>query len=352
MKQDMNRLRIAIPAKHPDVLKLLKIRPRWRQLLWLPWWYNAQTVYANSIRRKAKKENPPGPFCLAHAQLLAALRCDRKYIDVALEHVHFDTQCPDPRPWIQAYLDVGLTLCNLGHCRDGISYIEKAIALETRPDHRTRMKTWLCFRLNARVNPEKTLKLAEALANEKPEDTVVKAVLAKAYMDARRLDEAEDVIKAIVKEHPTRFGFLMAGLHFVRKDFQATMRAFDQYKIHRVLHFWLPEYDYKKALAYHYCNQRDKCRDQALRIRRRMKWDRFYSLDAIEKAGIERVPAIDEMIQSDEVDNDLVDTERILHYFKNVRRIIHLYIIEYRWYIISFLMVLLYFLAKLARYLL
>ena len=339
----MKSQRTAIGANHADVLGLLKIRPGWRQLLRLSRWNSMQTVLSHSIRRKAQKENPPGAFCLAHAQLLAACACDRKYIDLALEHVHFDSQCPDPRPWIQSYFSVGWTLCDLGHCCDGISYIEKAIALETLPDERSRMKMWLCFRMNAQVNSEKMLKLAEALANEKPDDRLAESVLAKAYTDAGRFDEAEDVIKAIMEELPTTFGFLLAGLHFARKDFQAAGRAFDQYRIYQILDFWLPEYDYKKAVTYYYCNQRDKWIAEALRIRRRMKWDKVYRL-AIDKAGIERVPDIYQMMQSDQVDNNLFDADKISHYCKNLRCIMRLYI-ETRWHIILLLVVIAIFLS-------
>jgi tetratricopeptide (TPR) repeat protein len=352
MKRHSEYKRSLFREKHPDILKLLEIRPSLLEMLRLPWWYNRHVAIANSIRKKAKKENPAGPFCLAYTQLLAACYCDRTYIDVALEHVHFNTRCSNPKQWMQAYLDVGLTLCNLRYQCEGISYVEKAISLETRPDYRIRMKTWLCFRLNAQMNPEETLKLVEDLASEKPEDTVVKAVLAKAYLDTGRLDEAADVIKTLVEETPTRFGFLMAGLHFARKDFQAAMRAFEQYGIHRrALHFWLPEYDYKKALTYHYCNQRDKCRVQALRIRRRLKWDKFYRLDAVEKGTIERVPAVDEMINSNEPDNAFFDWDRISHYWAALRCIAMLYVAEY-WHILVLLFVVLVVIFRnVARYL-
>ena len=351
MKGHRRYQRPAVQKKHADMLRLLKARPKLSEMLRLPWSYTGHTVLANTIRKKAKKNNPSGPYCLAHAQLLTACRCDRKYIDVALEHVVFDTQCSDPRPWIQAYFDVGLTLCNLGHHRDGISYIEKSLSLETRPDQRTLIKTHLALRLNARANPQKTINFVEALASEKPEDTLVKAVLAKAYIDAGRLDEGEGVAKTLVKEHPARFGFLMAGLHFMRKDFQAAMRAFDQYPISWVLHFWLPEYDYEKAVAYYYCNQHDKCRAQALRIRRRMEWDKLYRLDAIEEAGVERVPAVDEMIASNESDNLFFDWDKSLHYSRAVLHITRLYAAEH-WHVLFLVFaVLVVLLSKVTRYL-
>lgn len=331
----------------------LRCRPRLREMLWLPWWYMPSIEYLNKNVRRARKENPPGPFCLVHARLLAACYCDRKYIDVMLEHASFESKPVEEKIRIQAYLDIGLTLCDLGYSSEGISHIEKAISLEKRPDFRNGYILHLCLRLYNEARYEEVIELAKTLLHDDPRNPIAEMLLQKAYTDAGRFDEEHHAdIRDLVRECPRDFGFLLPEFHFSLKDFKAASDAFDKYDINRRLCLWLPEYDYKKAVAYYYSDQQHKCRSQAARIRRRMKWDRFYRLDAIEKVGIERVPAIDEMIQSNEVDNVLFDTERISHYFKTLRHFMYLYIIEYRWYIISFLIVLVYFLAKLARYLL
>ena len=295
----------------------------------LPWWYCGNIVYLNNNIRNARKENPPGPFCLEHARLLSGCYSDRKYIDTVLEHAGFEIKTGQEKKWIQAYSDIGLTLCDLGYCSEGIPYLEKAIDLEKRPEFRSHLTLLLCCRLNDKASCKKRLDLAQTLANDRPTDTNVKALFAKACIDARRFDDAEKAVREIVKKYPKAYGFLLAELRFSSRDFKAASDAFDRYKIGRGLRFWWAEYDYKKALAYYYSDQQDKSRRQAMRIRRRMKWDRFYKLHDIENAGIERVPAIDEIIESDEEDNVLFDVDKISHYFRAIHHITRLYILKY-----------------------
>lgn len=352
LKQDMKSQQITIGKNHSDVIKILKIRPRFWRLLWLPWWYNMNILYLNHNIRKALTENPPGPFCLQHARLLSGCYCDRKYIDVMLEHMRADIESGEEKMWIQAYLDVGLTLCDLGYSSEGISYIEKAVDLEKLPDRRNQYILQLCYRLRDEARYEKIIELAKTLVNDDPRNPVAKMVLVKAYIDAGRFNKEHIDIRKLVTEYPNAFGFLLGVLYFSSKDFKAASDAFDKYEVNRRIGFWLIEYDYKKAAAYYYSSQQDKCNRQAMKIRRRMKWDGFYRLDAIEKAGIERIPAIDEIIQSDEVDNVFLNKEKISHYFKTICHIMRLWI-EHHWYIIIlFLLVMLFLLIKLARYLL
>jgi hypothetical protein len=340
-----------IEGNHSDVLSLLKICPRFWQLLWLPWWYDINRLYLNVFVRKARKENPPGPFCLAHARLLSAYYCDRKYIDVMLKHARVAIETGEEKRWVQAYLDVGMTLCDLGHFSEGISYIEKAIALEKRPSFRNKCILHLCYRLSSESKYEKAVELAKTLLNDEPKNSIAKMVLVKASIDSGMLKGEYANIRELVTEYPKAFGFLLAEFHFSLKDFKAASDAFDKYDINRRLSFWLAEYDYKKAVAYYYSDQQDKCKRQTAKIKRRMKWDRFYKMDAIEKAGVERVSAIDKMIQSGEVDKSIFDREKTLHYFKTIGHIMRLYL-EFRWYIILLLIVLIFFLVKLRDYLL
>jgi tetratricopeptide (TPR) repeat protein len=346
-----------IGPKHPDVLELLETRPRLPQLLWMPWWYN--TLPPSFFRRRAEKENPPGHSCLTHARLIAAWYGDRKYIDTVLQHVEFEVRPGQETMWIQAYLDVGATLCDLGYSSEGIPYIEKAIALEDRPGFRNNYIAVLCYRLSNEGSNEKVVQLAEAVLTDEPENIIAKLVLERAYINTGRYDQEHTDLTKLVTQDPQSFGFLLAELYFRLKDFKRASDAFDRYEIHRRLHFWLPEYDYKKASAYYHCNQQDKWRDQALRIRRWMKWDKFYRLDAVDKAGIERVPDIDQVIQSDQVDNILFDADKISHYLKTIRNIIRFHIkhhLDHNWYAVPLLVgtayVSLYFSAKLVRMLL
>ncbi|MHC4474715.1 MAG: tetratricopeptide repeat protein [Planctomycetota bacterium] len=346
-----------IGAKHPDVLELLEICPRRTNLLCLPWWYNVMPP--DYIRRRAQRENPPGPFCLAHARLLAAWFGDRKYIDTVLQHTVFEVKPGQKTVWIQAYLDVGATLCDLGYSSEGIPYIEKASSLEDRPDFRNSCIVYLCYRLSNEGSDQKVIDLAETVLADEPENRIAKLLLERAYINTGRYDKEHTGLAELVTRDPQSFGFLLAELFFALKDFKRAADAFDKYEIHRWSHFWLPEYDYKKASAYYHCNQRDKWRAQVLRIRRRMKWDKFYRLDAIDKAGIERVPDIDEMIQSDQVDNILFDPDKISHYFKTIRYGICPGIkhkLDHSWYTIPLVVetvyLLAFFLAKLVRKLL
>lgn len=285
-------------------------------------------LYLNHNIRKALKEKPPGPFCLEHARLLSGFYCDRQYIDIMLEHAKDIIEPSKKKMWAQAYMNVGLTMCDLGYSRDGISYIEKAISLEERPDFKNRYILLLCYRLSNEACHEKLIELAKTLVNDEPQNPLAKIILVKAYIDDKRFDEAKANIEDIVKENPKAFGFLFAELYFSLKDYKAASDAFDKYDINRKLYFWLPEYDYKKAAAYYYSGQQEKVRKQDKKIRRRMKWDRFYRLNGIEKFGIEKIPAIDEMIESGGIDNIFIDTEKISHYFKTIQHLVFLYIKE------------------------
>jgi len=173
------------------------------------------------------------------------------------------------------------------------------------------------------------LNYAIALAELYPDEPIIHGVLCRAYIDLKIFDKAEYLLRKLV-DHSCEYDVLQAELSFSKGDYKAAAEAFDKYQLHDYYHFWRPQFDYKKALAFYYSGQTEKWQKQALKIRRRAKWDRFYGIDDIEDEGIKREPEIDTIINSDERDKCFIDTERITHYLKALCYITKAYFIRHR----------------------
>jgi tetratricopeptide (TPR) repeat protein len=304
---------------------LLQIRPSVWQLLRLPWWYPTQVVHMRDVQKNAIKEVQPGPFCIEHTCLLSAHFGDRNYLDTVLDRIECRIETGQEKHWIQAFCDVGLTLYDLGYRDDGIRYLEKAIDLEQRPNSKHHLKRQLGFRLNDSESWQKRLQLAQALVTEDPDDTNAKALLAKACIDLETFEEAQRTVEELMKDYPRAYGFLLAELYFAQRNFASAASAFERYEIPWVLHFWLAQHHYRKGIAFYYTAQEGRWREQALKIKRRLLWDRFYNLNDLEDAGIERIPAMDEVIESKESDKILIDTEKAAHYLRAICHMMRLH---------------------------
>jgi len=293
---------------------------------------------ADTYKKKAKVEKPPGYFSVEYACFLAACFNDRRYIDDVLKN-GFDIGAIKEKTvsrQVQVCMDIGLTLCDLGYYVDGVKYLEKAVELAPDDNENPRIKidkilpTWLlCFRLNNKADRDKRLKLIKALENKNGEmDT--RGILVKSYIDKKMFSEAIEILKSFAKEDLKGYGFLWAELYFAQGDFKTSADAFEKYAFPKPFHFWRAQYDYRKALAYYYSNQIEKCRKQAMKIRRRKNWDRFYNLEELEDVGIKREKFIDEIINSDLPDKFYIDIERIDHYVRAGAYTIWCYCLRWR----------------------
>jgi tetratricopeptide (TPR) repeat protein len=329
-----------------DIRRLLRKRPGLWDRMNLPiWGYNNHIFFEMGRNCKELQKAMSGNFPVIKACLLTACYCDRKYVDAVLNSITIDN-IKDEKQRLQAYFDIGMALYDIGYA-DGIKYIEKAIELENRENYKNTMLWAFTSKLNGKINMEKKIALAEKLIldrNKDYEKSNTEAVLAKAYIDIGKFDDAEKIVKKLVSEKGNEcYAFLLAELCLAQKDFKAATAAFEKYSFPRSMYFWRAQYDYKKALAYYYAGQTEKCREQALKIRRRSRWDRFYRLEDIEDNGIKREPFIDEIISSDARDICIVDLDRINHYRRMLSTVFAAWI-KWHPYLVAIILIALIFL--------
>jgi tetratricopeptide (TPR) repeat protein len=306
-------------------------QPGFRDIIDLPKWYKCSIECAHDDRKKAKQENPPEYFSIEYACFLAACFRDRKYIDdvfnrgFKIETIKGKTASRQ----VQVCKDIGLTLCDIGYHEEGIKYLEKAVALVPDNTDNPRIKfdkvlsTWLlCLKLNNKEDWDKRLEYIKAVENKFGRPYVDKTgmsmawFLVKTYIDKRMFNEAEDILKKVKDEDLKYVGFLWAEFYFAQGNFKTSADAFEKYVLPKDYLIWRSHYDYRKALAYYYSGQTEKCRKQAIKIRNRKRWDRFYNLEELEGVGIKREKFVDEIINSASPYKFYLDTERIKNYIR------------------------------------
>ncbi len=313
-------------------------------MMHLPLWgYGCHILFEMGWKSETVRKITFDGFSAAHARILTACYGDRSYIDAVLRNeLKIEPKCR----LLQTYWDIGATLWDLGY-DDGVAYMEKAIGLEDRKDYKNNLMLIFCLRLNNRTVESKKHEFLKELVDDMPEDTNVKSLLVRAYIDAGRFNDANKLIEELTTaEPPEVYGHLWAELYFAQKDFKAASDAFDKYEISKSLYFLTAQYDYKKALAYYYSNQIDKCRKQALKIRRRKKWDRFYRLDDLENNGISRESFIDEIINFATRDNYFFDRDRINHHCRMLGCILWAWIRRHPYLAITILVIVIFLLLR------
>lgn len=333
----------------------LQKRPRFRDMTYLSCWYRCHIKLVGIYRKKAKREEPPGYFSMEYACFLAACFNDRKYIDDVFKY-GFDIRMIKERRLVQICRDIGWTLCDLGYYEDGIKYLEKSVELCPDDNKNAEIKnakifsTWvLCFRLNNKADRGKKLEFIKALENKvgkldvgKEEDMFI--ILVKTYIDKKMFNEALELLKGLTKEDLKDYGFLWAELYFAQGNFKVSADTFEKYTFPKPFHFWRVQYDYKKALAYYYSDQIEKCRKQAIKIRRRKKWDRFYRLEELGDIGVKREKFIDEIIGSDLSDKFYIDMEKIDHCVRASAYIIWCYLLRWQYPIMVIIAIIIFLL--------
>ena len=322
-----------------DVTLITTKKIRYRHLFRLPYaWYRHILPLFTNIRKNIKKKNPEGKFLLAYAVFLSVCFCDRKFIDIALNNIGQEKFPVNIE--LQNLLYIGSALYDLGYRDEGIMYFERCLDLSLNQSHSTTdmFACLACCRMNNKTHWKRRLDYAIALTKQDPDESIVHGLLCRAYIDLKNFDKAEDLLKKLI-EHSYEYAVLYTDLSFSKGDYKAAADAFDKYQLHDYFHYWRMQYDYKKALAYNYSDQPEKMRKQALKIKRRLKWDRFYRTDSLEEEGIKREEAIDSIINSDELDKILIDPEKIRHYVKALGWILYYWFISY-WYAIPIVLAL------------
>lgn len=289
-----------------------RIRP-WH-IIGLPlWWLTCIQDNANLYWKKAKR-NPSSYYIIQYGAFLSICYNDRTFIDEVLDE-DLDARVDRAKIPAQIYCEIGMALFDQGYKTEGLSYLEKAAKICPSSEY---TYTWLfCTRLNRINDWDKRLKFAERLAKCDPDEHNAIAMLLKSYIDKKLYDQATDLIEKVIGEQ-NDYSFMLAEFNFAQGNFKAAAEAYEKYKLPTLCHFWRPQYNYKKALAFHYSDQPKKMRNQALKIKRRLKWDRFYRLNDLEDEGIQRETVIDEIINSDEPDRILIDPEKASHYLKAI----------------------------------
>jgi hypothetical protein len=308
-----------LPLTNPryEINELLKKRPRFCDIISLPGaFYHLAVEYRNHARKRAKQENPPAFFCFQWARFLTACFHDRRYIDTVIKQGFDGIKLETESRQVQTYWDIGWTLCDIGYGDEGKEYLEKAIGLESRKESKDNLILALCLRLTNKAYWKEKLHLLETLAKEENVKPDISAILAKTYIEQNKFDKADEFINRLTKRELEAYGFLWAYFYFAQKNLESAVSAFEKYECSEICYFWRAEYDYKKALSYYYLGQNEKWHQNALRIGRRKKWDKFYYIDDISQTGIERVKEIDEIINSEDTDEPFFDFEKTIRCFK------------------------------------
>lgn len=301
-------------------------------------WYRHMLPLYTFFRKNAKSKNPEGKLLIEYAVFLSVRFYDRRFIDIALnttEQEEFPMNFE-----IQKHLSVGSALCDLGHKDEGIEHLKESLDLFLNRNHTngSSFAYLACCRMNGQTHWKHRLDYAIALTERYPDEAIVHELLCRAYFDLGFVDKAEKLLKNLMEES-SEAGFLQAELSFSKGDYKAAADAFDTYQLHGYYHFWRMQFDYKKALAYHYSGQPEKCREQAIRIKRRLRWDKYYRLSDLDDTGIERVAEVDAIINSKQDDRLLIDPEEIHHYLSAFGWMVHYWFMR-RWYVASIVLAL------------
>jgi len=197
----------------------------------------------------------------------------------------------------QSYIDIGLILYDLGCRDDGVELVEKGIALaracaDCTPGTATNALYLLICRLNDQKYWGRRLDYADQMTAAHPENDTAHLLLAKAYIDSGRHDDAKRLLDDLISCKPYCRVYL-ADLYFAMSDYGAAAALYDEYALPDYADWWHAQFDYKKAAAYYHTGQTEKWKKQAKEIGHRVAWDRFYRVDCLEAEGVERISEID-----------------------------------------------------------
>ncbi|AQQ09253.1 Tetratricopeptide repeat containing protein [Sedimentisphaera cyanobacteriorum] len=291
----------------------------------------------NFCRKRAEKETGIGFFTVQYARLLSACYYDRSYIDSVINcGIDFDSMATPQK--CELCFNIGWFYCNLNFIAEGIEYMQKAVDCCEDEKFLRNLRFNLAIYLSE-VDKGKALDIFNALE----EFFGAKIFAIKVYIDSGDLEKAGELFEK------SRFGpgkdldtsFFEAEFHFAGKDFEKASKAFDICKSHRFCFTpqWQLTYDYKKASTYYYAGQFKKAHKQAIKIRNRKNWDKFYNLDLIDTHDMVRIPEIDAVLSNNFVYRWYLDIDRMFYYINKIRMIGYGYI-KRNWAYIFFIFIL------------
>lgn len=316
----MNNLHSNPDLRLEEILKKINIF----DTFYLPfWWYHLIISQLPQERKCTVKCNE---LAIArYSSQLAVCTYNRAFIDEAIAQIKIPEI--DKRCQIELLFDVGMAYYDLGFREEGIDYLEQASTLlrssrefSTQFSYILRM---LCCRLTSRKDRDRQLSYAKQLHEMYPEDTGIRNLLAKVYLDCGSLEEAKCILNKL-KSANAVYDELLADYYLQKGEYSKSASMFDRVRCSNP--FWPEQYDYKKAVAYFKADQIKKCRRQARKIGMRLQWDRFYSLAYLESEGISRVPEVDRMISCYSNDNILLRVEKSKQIFKRLPRVLWCYL--------------------------
>ena len=313
------------------------------------WWYATVLWRSNKARNGAIATREHGLEYLTYCIRLSICLRDIHYIEHLLQAVDI-TRFPVRLRW-QAFLDIGLALYDLGDREQGIVYLEQAATLSLDYQQEVGPNAYIAlWALSSRVNEKKynskRLQYARHFDKLYPNNVSAKIAMVHVYIGHEMFDNAKSIIDELIPSD-RKYSVLLADLYYEKKDFQQASNIYDEYKLPTAEDWWFAHFDYKKASAYYRTGQGTKWKKQAIRIGRRLAWDKFYTLDYLESEGVERIPEIDDYIFSVPRKPLFLDFERMGQYLRRLPRIVWTTFLWYRYHILCALFVLASLLAVL-----
>jgi hypothetical protein len=319
-----------------------KIWP-WK-IIHLPfWWYRTVLNYIRVAIREIKKGDSVGTGYLHYSIRLAVCCNNRQYIDEAIQQTKFDAW-PQNYRW-QAFFDIGMAFYDLGYRKDGIDYIERALAFSDFSDPQNVNYSpqsinyySLCCRLSEMEDWDRRLRYGLDFEKKFPqEDELTNIIFASSYIDLKEFEKASQIVQDLIGVYPGYNTFL-AELLFSKGSFQQAADIFDKYSLDKSQDYRQYRFDYKKAIAYFKSNQTRKWHNTSEKIGRRLAWDKFYTLDYLESEGVERIPEIDEVIERSKNRKRVIYVDKIIFALKRTPWMMwetfSLYFCKY-WYVVS-----------------
>ena len=211
--------------------------------------------------------------------------------------------------------ETGQALYYIGCREEGVKYLSRAVEVCTREKigHKILFQWFLCMCLNDAKDAELRFNTASEGAKIVPDGGYFDIILAKSYIAKKMYEQAGSIVEKIkTTEERAYAGYLQAEMCFAKGDYKKACELYEPL-ISNVYFFWAVECDYKMVLAFYYSGHKD-WRKSAAKIKQRLSWDKYYTLDFIENAGITREPEVDAYIEQFEARPLLLDTERLAHY--------------------------------------
>lgn len=300
------------------------------------WWYRSILSLWHPGTLAAIKEIPKGIELLNYSAQIAICCCDKKYIDDVCREVDIDQMSTERQQ--QAYFDIGTALCDLGYRDKGINFLERAAAVDKGLPGISRATHYqLCCRLSERKYWAKRLEYALAFERQFPQnEDFANRLLAKSYTDLEQFGKAENEINKLVDLH-SHNNIFWADFYYSKEDYKSAAEIYEKYKLDEAHDYWRAQYDYKEAIAYYKTNQTEKWKRKAREVGRRLAWDKFYSLDYLEREGVKRVAEIDEIIYASVNQKRLFNVDKITFAFKRLPWILWKTVSMYRYRLLCLL---------------